>query len=209
VLSPLTAVSIALSFAERAGGDERLLQHLERGRSGLKRVKRVVDGLLGFARAGAAGEPGARAELREVVDGVLTDARPAADEAHVDLEAGPLVRAPLAVSPGLLTSAIGNLVSNAIKHLGASATRRVAVRAVERGAFVRVEVEDTGPGLAPGFAEHAFEPYVRGSHDRPGLGLGLATVKKIVEGHGGCVGVDSAPGRGCRFWFELPKLGIN
>jgi signal transduction histidine kinase len=52
---------------------------------------------------------------------------------------------------------------------------------------------------------HAFDPYVRGAGtSEPGLGLGLATVRRLVEGHDGRTGVSSQPGEGALFWFELP-----
>jgi signal transduction histidine kinase len=71
---------------------------------------------------------------------------------------------------------------------------------------VRIEVEDTGPGLAPGFEERAFEPYVQATHRKKtsGIGLGLATVKRMTQAHAGRVGVVSRPGVGCTFWVELP-----
>ena len=61
-------------------------------------------------------------------------------------------------------------------------------------------------GLPPGIEATTFEPFVRGpGTEHPGLGLGLATVKRIVETHGGAVGVESHVGAGCRFWMDLPK----
>lgn len=75
----------------------------------------------------------------------------------------------------------------------------------DAGSAVRVTVTDTGPGLPPETSPEAlFEAYVRGTNARGrGLGLGLATVKRIVEAHGGKVGVQSSSA-GCRFWFTLP-----
>jgi len=71
---------------------------------------------------------------------------------------------------------------------------------------VRVEVADTGPGLPPGSEQLVFEPFRRaGNSHLPGLGIGLATVKRIVEAYGGRLGVWSTPGRGSTFWFELPE----
>jgi len=70
---------------------------------------------------------------------------------------------------------------------------------------VRVEVEDTGPGLPPGIEHSIFEPYVRAPGvTQPGLGLGLATVKRFADSHGGAVGVLRAEA-GTVFWFELPR----
>jgi signal transduction histidine kinase len=106
-----------------------------------------------------------------------------------------------------LTSVVSNLAGNAIKYIGTGPIRRLEIRAREEAHVVRVELEDTGPGLAVGSEEHVFEPYVRGrAATQPGIGLGLATVKRLVEGHGGRVGVRSMLGQGCTFWFELPKV---
>ena len=110
-----------------------------------------------------------------------------------------------ACSPGILGSLVSNLVHNAIKYLGDRSERRITVRVLERGAMVRFEVEDTGPGLPPDLERTVFDAYVRARGTLlPGFGLGLATVKKAAEAHGGRVGVRSVVGRGCLFWFELP-----
>src|SRR5204862_3116829 len=94
---------------------------------------------------------------------------------------------------------------NAIKYVGEGPDRRVAVRARRVDGVVRIEVEDNGPGLPEGLGARSFEPYVRGPGSRePGIGLGLATVKKVTEAHGGKVDVRSVPGRGARFGVELP-----
>src|SRR4029077_5684349 len=94
---------------------------------------------------------------------------------------------------------------NAIKHMGQSPRREVAVRIDPRRDRVRFEVQDTGPGLPPELVSNASVPYVRGAGTaEPGLGLGLATVRRLVEGHFGRYGVTSRPGEGALFWFELP-----
>ena len=83
--------------------------------------------------------------------------------------------------------------------------RRVTVQAFVRDAMARIEVADTGPGVAPELQAKIFEPFVRGPETgTEGAGLGLATVKRLVERHGGKVGVDSRPGKGSLFWVELP-----
>lgn len=68
-----------------------------------------------------------------------------------------------------------------------------------------MEVDDNGPGLPGGLGDRAFDPYVRGSdRSQPGIGLGLATVKRIVEAHGGSVTVRSTRDAGCTFVVDLP-----
>ena len=101
---------------------------------------------------------------------------------------------------------VSNLLLNAIKYTAQSQHRRVEVRALDHGTSARVEIDDTGPGIPAHLQALIFEPYVRAPGARePGIGLGLATVKRLVEAHGGSVGVESAVGKGSRFWFELPK----
>jgi signal transduction histidine kinase len=206
ILAPLNAVSISLGLVERLGArDGKILQATARGQSGLQRVKRIVDGLLAFARAGARPEPGARADVHAVIDDVVGEIEPVATQAEIALRVEGTASAYAAISPGALTSLCENLTRNAVKYMGDARERRVTVRILVRERSVRVEVEDTGPGLPAEMASRVFEPYVRGGADKPGIGLGLATVKRIAEGHGGTVGVQSRPGAGATFWFELPS----
>ncbi len=98
-----------------------------------------------------------------------------------------------------------NLVRNAIRHMGEAPRRLVIVRVRSAGRFVRVEVQDTGPGIPELVRRNLFQPFVRGTGTVPGLGLGLATVKRLAEGYGGRVGFQASPGSGSTFWFELPR----
>ena len=76
----------------------------------------------------------------------------------------------------------GNLVRNAMKYMGASEVRRICIRVAEEGGLVRTSVQDSGPGIAAEDVPTLFEPYFRSRADRgkAGLGLGLATVKKLA-----------------------------
>ena len=73
--------------------------------------------------------------------------------------------------------------------------------------MVRISVEDQGPGIPPEQQAGLFERFyrVRSDSDAPGVGLGLAIAKGIVEAHGGSIGIDSEPGSGTRVWFTLPE----
>lgn len=100
-----------------------------------------------------------------------------------------------------------NLFDNALKFVDRGVAPRVTVRAEGRGRWVRVWVEDEGIGLPAGRLESIFDPFERlhSSATYPGTGFGLAVVRRGVERMGGTVGVQSTPGRGSRFWFELPS----
>jgi signal transduction histidine kinase len=86
----------------------------------------------------------------------------------------------------------------------------VRVREDRVGDNAHLEVIDQGPGIDPAMAEKIFEPFQRATAELPipGLGLGLYVVKLIVDGHGGHIAVDSAPGRGSRFIVDLPRAGV-
>lgn len=206
ILSPLSSTQLAIDVALKRETDQAIRRTLERGAGGLDRAARIARALFDFARAGARPDPAERSDVQSVVSGVLDEYRPLAEETGARLEASVLARAPVACNDGLLTAALSNLVRNAITHLDSAPGQRVDILAVDAGERVRIEVRDTGPGLPPGSESRIFEPYVRGPDaTRPGLGLGLATVKRIVDAHGGTVGVDSHVGAGCHFWMELPR----
>jgi signal transduction histidine kinase len=207
LLNPLSALSFTLSSIRRnSERHEPITSQLARADSCLRRARQLVDGALDFARSGVPILGRARAPLREAVAGVVAESDRGEDgEAELVVES--IDDAVLACAPGVLSSILSNLVGNALKFTKGREGRRVAIRAraaAERGR-VRVEVEDNGPGLPPGLESRVFDAYERAPDSgQPGLGLGLATVRRFVDAHGGRVGVESASGRGCVFWFELP-----
>ena len=99
-----------------------------------------------------------------------------------------------------------NFISNAFVHT--SPEDSVEVRISENDGFMRIEVADSGPGISGEDIGHVFERYYKGSRDKDsvssGTGLGLAIVKGILELHKAPYGVESEPGSGAVFWFELP-----
>jgi signal transduction histidine kinase len=204
VLSPLSSVSLALEFLRRrVGSDARIEATVTRALASLQRVRRIVDGLLEFARAGARPEPGAASDLRAVIEDVLEGALPEAVEERIHLVAEPFATCRVACSPGVLTSLCSNLVHNAIRHMNDTDERKVIVRVTAIDDHRRVEVDDTGPGVPAALASTLFDPFVRAQGHEPGIGLGLATVRRLVQGHGGEVGYRTKPEGGTVFWFEL------
>jgi signal transduction histidine kinase len=208
--SPLGSVSLTLDLVKkRKDVDAKTQELLARVARTLERVKQLIDDLLVFATAGGhlVPEESARrkANVREVLDGVIEDATLEAETREIELHyerPDPALFA--ACGPGALISIATNLVSNAMKFLGEAPLRRVTISARRLGRDVRLEVSDTGPGLAPELREKIFQPHVRGTSREAGFGLGLATVKKLVDAHGGEVVVAASAEGGCRFSVRLP-----
>lgn len=100
-----------------------------------------------------------------------------------------------------------NLVSNAIKYNTENGTVDIGIDEMPNRRL-KIFVRDTGPGIAPEDQSKLFQPFERldnANSDVEGTGVGLALTKRIVEGLGGEIFVDSTPGEGSTFWFTLPK----
>jgi signal transduction histidine kinase len=206
ISSPLTSIAMAFAMVDRMKVDRPELAPLvARGMRSANKVQMIVEGLLEFARAGAHPVADARANVKDAVDDVLLTSTASAERNRVTLASEPTPSCAVACNPGVLTSLLSNLVENAIKYMGDSPSRQVTVRVRDRGASIRVEVADTGPGIPSDLAPRMFNPYVRGTASKqPGIGLGLATVRRMAEAHGGSAGVETELGHGSTFWFELP-----
>lgn len=113
--------------------------------------------------------------------------------------------------PFRLQQVIDNLISNAVKFSPPGSTVEVSSR--QTGAGWQVSVLDEGPGVREADRERLFQEFARLSARPTGgessTGLGLAISRRIVEAHGGQIGVDSEPGHGADFWFILPPEDEN
>jgi signal transduction histidine kinase len=101
-----------------------------------------------------------------------------------------------------------NLVSNALKYHDHPDTGTVRVSCHEDRSFYTFSVSDDGPGIAPEYHERIFVIFqtLTSRDTLESTGVGLAIVKKIVEGQGGSIHVESAEGQGARFVFTWPKV---
>ena len=120
----------------------------------------------------------------------------------VQLELGnPPPEIEVRVQPQRLSRLFYNLLNNAVDEM--SDGGKIFLRFVIEAGELRVEVEDTGKGIADEIAQTLFEPFT--THGKAhGTGLGLTICKKIVEDHGGRIWAHSEPGKGATFCFTLP-----
>ena len=112
----------------------------------------------------------------------------------------------VAVDRSQIERVIGNLVTNAMRATPAGGT--ITVAAVRRGNEVAISITDTGSGIPREYLPRIFEPFVQVPHaSGGGAGLGLTISRRIVEGHGGRLTVQSEPGRGSTFTFTVTLAG--
>jgi PAS domain S-box-containing protein len=209
--TPLTTILGYAEFLEDevdgpvTPGQRGFIHQIQRG---ARRLEYLLNDLLDFARmeAGTFMLKVAPSALDDQVREVLESLRPQAGEMHVTLAAelpdGPLT---LEVDPERIGQVLTNLLSNAIKFSPKGGT--VTVSACRRGAHVRCEITDAGPGITNADMSRLFKRFSQleaGVGMGKGTGLGLSISKALVEAHGGTIGVESTPGAGSTFWFELP-----
>jgi signal transduction histidine kinase len=207
--SPLASVALRTAvLLGRCQHDPELRDSLGKLARQSERMGEIIDDLLAFASAGARPVPNATADLRQLLDEVVADFRPAAEAMHAEFRVDEFAAIQVACTPAALTCVLSNLIGNAVKYLGEGdhPVAWIAIHVRPRNGVTRIEVEDTGPGLPPGAEDRVFEPFQRLGTGKPGIGLGLATVKKIIEAYGGRVGVHASLGKGSTFWFELPII---
>jgi signal transduction histidine kinase len=182
----------------RPEGDAKLLLDIVGEEA--DRLNRIVGDLLDFARPAA---PTIRPERLEKVveEAVGVAVGQAAGVVEVVREVDPALPE-VAVDAGQVRQAVLNVAVNAVQAMPRGGRLSLRVRA--EGRFAVVELEDTGPGIPPDVRGRIFEPFF--TTKATGTGLGLAVVRRIMDGHGGEVGVRGAPA-GTVFSLRFPLTG--
>ncbi|MEV7907129.1 HAMP domain-containing sensor histidine kinase [Streptomyces anulatus] len=175
-------------------------------------LQHIIDDLqdLAAADAGVLRLHPESVEIRELLSQVAAAHQARAENAGVTLAV--TATAPgrtLRADPVRLRQAVGNLVSNAVRHTPEGGRVTLRAYAHEEGdGTVLVEVADTGSGIPPEDLPHVFDRFWRAEKSRSrrtgGSGLGLAIVRKLVEAHGGTVDATSVEGEGSTFVLRLP-----
>jgi signal transduction histidine kinase len=204
---PLSALTTSLemlresSGAEQADQDEVRARLYATARRSADRINHMIEGLLQLNDAGR------DLVLRDIdltglAEQVASDVGQQLGDAHAEVRIGrlPVVKA----DADHLYSVLLNLVTNAVKFArpGVPPVIRLEARRVDDG--WRISVVDNGRGIPPDRRQDVFAMFSRVSTAVEGHGIGLATVRRIVEMHGGRVGVGEGDEQGTEVWFELP-----
>lgn len=206
--APLRGIANLSEWIEEDMGESfptRAREKMELLRGRVRRLEGLIDGILEYSRAGRTKKPPTPVDTSVLVQEVIDMLAPPSGTAVSIASDMPTVfseRVPL-------QQVFSNLISNAIKYAGRPDVR-VTVEAIPQGPVVQFRVTDNGPGIPPQFRERIFVVFQRlAARDKiEGTGIGLAIVKKIVEGRGGRVWVESPSdlesGAGTTFNFTWP-----
>ncbi len=198
--NPLTSISLSLETLELDIVDADQVDTLNRAQRGVDRMSGLISNLLEFASRGDA--PGDDVvDLGTEMELALDDLSARIPRDSVVVGEMPLVRGDAAQ----LRSVLMNLVDNAAKFTESGRAPEIEVGYWPVGQRQRVEVRDRGRGVPADRREQIFAPLARLDKSVEGMGIGLATCRRIIEAHGGSMGVEERDGGGSVFWFELPR----
>jgi signal transduction histidine kinase len=205
--APLRAIdgfSYALLEGHASALGEEGRAHLDRVRAAARRMNELIDDLLQLSRVGRAELVRTAVDLSSLARGVAEELARRSPERCVEvvIEGTPAVRA----DPRLMRAVLENLFANAWKFTAKVPAPRVGFGALTAEGGTAFVVRDNGSGFDMRHAARLFQPFQRlhRESDFPGTGIGLATVHRIVDRHGGRVWAESAPGEGARFFFTVP-----
>ena len=198
----LSPIPVTTRLLRNGPPPERQSQLVDRIDRSLERSLAMMDGLLAFSRSTAA--PGASSSVVAALDDALDQLTPLRAKVDATLETE-VEDGMVACSRELCSVILLNLIGNALKFMAGRPERKVEGRIHFDGAFCKMVVGDTGPGIPPSALSKIFDPFYRvPSTVAPGSGIGLATVARIVGAHHGTVEVRSTVGVGSTFCVRLP-----
>jgi signal transduction histidine kinase len=206
--APLRVIQGFATELEKASPLDDEAQHcLGRISSATTQAQDLIVSLLDYGRLGYEAVSRRQIVLHSAIASCLRSlqAEIQARQARVDVQENDVV---LEADPTLLKLVLTNLLQNALSFVAPGVSPHVTVTSAVTQGMCRIEVADNGIGISSEDQARLFAPFVRlhGVEEYPGIGLGLATVRKAVELMGGHVGVTSMPGAGSTFWVELTAV---
>jgi light-regulated signal transduction histidine kinase (bacteriophytochrome) len=184
---------------------------VERMQNAAERMRRLINDLLSYSRVVTKANPFVKVDLKDVLSGVLSDLQIRLDETKGEIRIGDLPT--IDADTTQMRQLFQNLLSNALKFKKADVSpviditaRIVAVDAEWGGDVVEITIADNGIGFDNAYKDQIFKIFQRlhGRLEYEGTGVGLATVRKIVERHSGSIDANGVPGEGATFTIQLP-----
>jgi len=185
---------------------ERAMRYLSHVKEAAAYAGHLVDALLDFSRMGRSALKRGQVDTRILVDELVAELRRQeagrAIDWQVDAEL-PVLHA----DPFLLQVALRNLLGNAVKYTRTRPQAQIRIRSVRQADAAGLEISDNGVGFQQKYAAKLFGVFQRlhQAEEFEGTGIGLASVRRIVERHGGTVWAQGEPQRGATFGFTLPR----
>lgn len=207
-LNTIDGFSKMLGDAVSQAGDERASHYLTRIRAGVKTMGELIDGLLSLAKVSRMTLHQEAVDLGEIAEAVIQNCHDQDPHRHVEITIDDKLQA--CGDPRLLNAMMSNLIGNAWKF-----TTWVEHAQIHIGQTMGADgspvffVRDNGAGFDMAHAHKLFGTFERlhSASDFPGSGIGLATVQRILQRHGGRAWAESAPEKGATFFFVLGKSG--
>jgi len=216
--TPLNGILPMLELIARGPLGEDQRQMLATASASSQQLLRIVDDILDYSRleAQALELEITSFNLRDLLDGVVQLMQRAADSKGLalGLQLDPSVRLPVRGDPVRLRQVLSNLLANAIKFTARGQVQLRVLRLGEGAAQhqLRFEIIDTGIGIDDTLQARLFQSFSQADASTTriygGTGLGLAICKRIIDLMHGQIGVQSTPGQGATFWFEIPLLKV-
>lgn len=203
VRNPLCGITTTLSALERKLEDRTAIKpFLDVIKTEAERLNHIMEQLLEHSRPARPGDE--LTDLRELLHEALAEFSAPAQAQRITLACECSTAPRLRCDRRKLHGVFVNLLANALAHTGAGGAVRVIVAAPDERADdrLRIEIRDTGAGIAPENLRKVFDPFF--TTRAAGTGLGLAITRKAVHDHGGHIFVESEVGRGSSFIIELP-----
>ena len=205
--APLRAIDgFSRLLAERYGDriDQEGREYLLRVRNAAGRMGTLIESLLKMARLGRGGINPVALDLSRMAADILKELRATEPARDVDIRIAPGLQ--VEGDPSLVRNLLQNLLGNAWKFTCDRTHARIEFGITADGEFF---VSDNGAGFPQEYADKLFRPFQRlhSQEEFAGDGIGLASVKRIVERHGGTIRAEGDPGRGATFFFTLPAPG--
>lgn len=210
--TPVGAITLLAETMEDAAEDpDAVRRFAERMQSESKRLSHLVQEIIELSRVQGASalSDGAPVEIDEVVEEAVALNRNFALGSRITVAVGGTEGLRVFGSSSMLTTALSNLISNAITY--SEPDTRIGISVRRDGGMVELSVKDQGIGISKENLERVFERFFRvdraRSRDTGGSGLGLAIVKHIATDHGGEVTAWSMAGQGSTFTLRIPEMG--